>query len=45
MKKSFFFFKNHTPYFAQISTPAWGYHVVTNFMVPNKLAQNNFRAL
>jgi len=25
------FFKNHNPYFAQVSTPAWGYHVVTNF--------------
>jgi len=28
-KKSFFF--NHNPYFAQVSIPAWGYHVVTNF--------------
>jgi len=30
MKKSIFF-KNHNPYFALVSTPAWGYHVVTNF--------------
>jgi len=30
MKKTFFF-KNHNLYFAQVSTSAWGYHVVTNF--------------
>ena len=23
------FFNNHNPYFAQVSTHAWGYHVVT----------------
>ena len=25
------FFKNHNPFLAQVSTPAWGYNVVTNF--------------
>ena len=30
MKKSIFF-KNLNHYFAQVSTPAWGYHVDTNF--------------
>jgi len=30
------FLKNHNPYFAQVSTPAWGYHVVPTFAVPQK---------
>jgi len=31
------FFKNHIPYFAQVSNPAWGRHVVTKtFAVPQK---------
>jgi len=34
------FFKNHIPYFAQVSTPAWGYHVVTNFRyTPKRMVQ------
>jgi len=34
------FFKNHNPYFAQVSTPAWGYHVVTNFCcTPKRVVQ------
>jgi len=34
------FFKNHIPYFAQVSTPAWGYHVVTNFRcTPKRVVQ------
>jgi len=30
------FFKNHNPFFAQVSTPAWGYHVVTKFRCTQK---------
>ena len=34
------FFKNYNPYFAQNSTPAWGYHVVTNFRcTPKRVVQ------
>jgi len=34
------FFKNHNPFFAQVSTPAWGYHVVTNFrFTPKRVVQ------
>ena len=35
------FFKNDNPYFAQVSTPAWGYRVVTNFRrTPKRMVQN-----
>jgi len=27
------FSKNHNPYFAQVSTPAWGYHVVSGYQL------------
>jgi len=34
------FFKNHNLYFGQVSTPAWGYHVVTNFRcTPKRVVQ------
>ena len=34
------FFKNHNPYFALVSNPAWGYHVVTNFhCTPKRVVQ------
>jgi len=34
------FFKNHNAYFAQVSTPAWGYYVVTNFRcTPKRVVQ------
>ena len=39
MKKSIFF-TNHNPYFAQVSNPAWGYHVVTSFRcTPKRVVQ------
>jgi len=38
MKKSIFL--NHIPYFARVLTPAWGYHVVTNFRcTPKRVVQ------
>ena len=34
------FFKNHNPFLAQVSTPAWGYNVVTNFRcTPKRVIQ------
>jgi len=30
------FFLNHNPFLAQVSTPAWGYNVVTNFRCTTK---------
>jgi len=31
------FLENHNPYFAQVSTPAWGHHVATNFRFNPKM--------
>ena len=36
------FLKNHNPYFAQVSTPAWGYHVVTIFRCTPKRVVDYF---
>jgi len=37
------FFKNYNPFFAKVSTPAWGYHVVTNFRcTPKRVVEYPF---